>query len=171
MSQQDVNEIKKQITKAVKSGARIFYYENGKSYGPECDCCGKTGIDLLSVMELNEGEDPWNDTAQYVFANFGKTCFKNSGIEALPLTEENVANAWKAPKKTLRQKQLKDIRAGYGKKKKNRKMIAGRYVETFMDFLESTLIPDLKESGSVYTAKDFETAVKWIKHYKELSGE
>lgn len=72
---------------------------------------------------------------------------------------------------TKRQEKLIKIRAGYGKKKKNRKMIAGKYVETFMSFLEETLIPDLKASGYFDTSKDFETAIKWIKHYKELSEE
>jgi hypothetical protein len=34
-----------------------------------------------------------------------------------------------------------------------------------IQFLEGTLIPDLKESGTVETAKDFETAVSMLKDY------
>lgn len=33
----------------------------------------------------------------------------------------------------------------------------------FVEYLEKTLIPDLKESGREYTAQDFETAVKHIR--------
>jgi hypothetical protein len=33
----------------------------------------------------------------------------------------------------------------------------------FINYLENTLIPDLKESGSEYTAEDFETAVYFMK--------
>lgn len=35
--------------------------------------------------------------------------------------------------------------------------------ENFVDYLEGTLIPDLKESGRTATAEDFETAVRYIK--------
>lgn len=34
--------------------------------------------------------------------------------------------------------------------------------QEFVDFLENTLIPDLKDSGHVETAKDFETAIEFI---------
>jgi hypothetical protein len=34
--------------------------------------------------------------------------------------------------------------------------------EEFVNYLETTLIPDLKESGHVNTAEDFETAVEFI---------
>jgi len=33
----------------------------------------------------------------------------------------------------------------------------------FIDYLENTLIPDLKESGRVMTAEDFETAVAFMR--------
>jgi len=33
----------------------------------------------------------------------------------------------------------------------------------FIEFLEETLIPDLKESGYIYTAEDFETAVYFMR--------
>tara|TARA_Y100000296_G_C5009394_1_gene174308 strand:+ start:359 stop:493 length:135 start_codon:yes stop_codon:yes gene_type:complete len=33
----------------------------------------------------------------------------------------------------------------------------------FIHFLENTLIPDLKESGSDFMAEDFETAVYFMK--------
>lgn len=51
-------------------------------------------------------------------------------------------------------------------KPKKEKVIKGKTAEEFIEFLEGTLIPDLKESGSTYTAQDFETSVKWIKHFK-----
>ena len=35
--------------------------------------------------------------------------------------------------------------------------------EEFIEFLEETLIPDLKESGKIATAEDFETAVFFMK--------
>jgi len=37
-------------------------------------------------------------------------------------------------------------------------------VEDYIDFLEGTLIPDLRESGSDFTADDFETVIKMLKN-------
>lgn len=36
--------------------------------------------------------------------------------------------------------------------------------EEFISFLKRTLIPDLKESGSICTAEDFEEAIYWMEH-------
>lgn len=44
------------------------------------------------------------------------------------------------------------------------KKIKGKTLAEFVEFLEGTLIPDLKESGNIFTAQDFGTALKWIKH-------
>lgn len=55
------------------------------------------------------------------------------------------------------------------KAKPKAKKIKGKTAAEFIDFLEHTLIPDLKESGREFTAEDFETAVKWIKHFQEVS--
>ena len=41
-------------------------------------------------------------------------------------------------------------------------------ITQFTDFLKSTLIPDLRESGKEYTADDFKKAVTII---EQLSGE
>lgn len=35
--------------------------------------------------------------------------------------------------------------------------------EEYIDYLEDTLIPDLKEAGSDATAQDFEEAIHWLK--------
>lgn len=40
--------------------------------------------------------------------------------------------------------------------------------EEFVSYLEDTLIPDLRESGSDATADDFEEAVFWIEHEKKV---
>lgn len=50
--------------------------------------------------------------------------------------------------------------------KVRKKIIAGKSADDFIEFLELTLIPDLKESGTKLIAKDLETAIKWIKHFK-----
>lgn len=47
-----------------------------------------------------------------------------------------------------------------------RKENAGLTREDFIQYLEERLIPDLKESGHEYTAKDFETAVRFMKGAK-----
>lgn len=162
-----LEHVKDLIKKGEAEGAKVFYEEQGSSIGPVCACCGGTDREFIGVMVIKKDEDPYEDSAQYIVGMFGKTCFKKSGIKAMHVSDFD--KAWKKPSKTSevsRKKQLEEIRSNYGKKKKNRKMIAGRYVETFIKFLEGTLIPDLKESGQVYTAKDFETAIKWIKHYK-----
>lgn len=36
-------------------------------------------------------------------------------------------------------------------------------IEELCQFLEDTLIPDLKESGTVETAHDFEEVIYWLK--------
>lgn len=41
--------------------------------------------------------------------------------------------------------------------------VSGFTLEGFTAYLERTLIPDLKESGSTATAEDFETAVNFLK--------
>lgn len=46
------------------------------------------------------------------------------------------------------------------------KKIQGKTAEEYIQWLESTLIPDLKESGQIHTAKDLETCIKWINHFK-----
>ena len=38
----------------------------------------------------------------------------------------------------------------------------------FIDYLEQTLIPDLKDSGSTATAEDFETAVYYLNQLNDL---
>lgn len=45
----------------------------------------------------------------------------------------------------------------------NPKKINGHTLPQFIAFLNETLIPDLKKSGTEATAEDFESAVKWIK--------
>lgn len=42
--------------------------------------------------------------------------------------------------------------------------IKGWNRQDFINYLEKTLIPDLHESGSTFTAEDFETAVFFIKN-------
>lgn len=44
----------------------------------------------------------------------------------------------------------------------NPKKINGHTLPQFIAFLNETLIPDLKKSGTTCTAEDFESAVKWI---------
>ncbi len=37
-------------------------------------------------------------------------------------------------------------------------------MEAFIAYLQNTLIPDLKESGREFTARDFEEAIYWMYH-------
>lgn len=43
-------------------------------------------------------------------------------------------------------------------------------IENFIRFLEQTLIPDLKESGDKFMARDFEHAIKFMNGAKRVSG-
>ena len=42
--------------------------------------------------------------------------------------------------------------------------------EKFIEYLKSTLIPDLKSSGSVSTAEDFEEAIYWMQKQEIKAG-
>ncbi len=50
------------------------------------------------------------------------------------------------------------------------KKINGHTLPQFIAFLNETLIPDLKKSGTTATAEDFESAVQWIGHLNEQHG-
>jgi hypothetical protein len=43
-------------------------------------------------------------------------------------------------------------------------------VKKYVAFLKGTLIPDLKESGKVETAKDFEAMIKFLDGAKQANG-
>ena len=50
------------------------------------------------------------------------------------------------------------------------KKINGHTLEEFKEFLSKTLIPDLLESGSVKTAKDFKSALKWFEYLGDVQN-
>lgn len=50
------------------------------------------------------------------------------------------------------------------------KKINGHTLPQFIAFLNETLIPDLKKSGTTETAKDFESAVQWIEFVGDQHG-
>jgi hypothetical protein len=50
---------------------------------------------------------------------------------------------------------------------KKPKKIKGKTLQDYIDWLEETLIPDLKDSGMVCTAEDFETCIEWMEFLRE----
>lgn len=44
-------------------------------------------------------------------------------------------------------------------------------VKEFVEYLENTLIPDLRESGRNFTASDFDAAVLFLRGAKEVNIE
>lgn len=43
-------------------------------------------------------------------------------------------------------------------------------IQNFITFLENTLIPDLKLSGRIFTARDMQHAVKFMRGAKRVAG-
>jgi hypothetical protein len=39
-------------------------------------------------------------------------------------------------------------------------------LEDYINWLETTLIPDLKDSGNDATAEDFETCIEWLREFQ-----
>jgi len=60
---------------------------------------------------------------------------------------------------------MSETKKGAKKRKKN-----PRDKDTYIEYLEGTLIPDLKESGSEYTAEDFEGIVKFLRGARSHDG-
>jgi uncharacterized protein YfbU (UPF0304 family) len=62
---------------SLKSNGFIFEFEElGKSFGPLCECCGKTGINFILVYSYRKGEKDHDDPGSQVEFTFGKTCLK-----------------------------------------------------------------------------------------------
>lgn len=70
-----MNTIQEQIEKMKADGYKFGFHQNGVSIGPECDHCGKTGINLVLVYATKDNLDDADPVADCVFT-FGSGCIK-----------------------------------------------------------------------------------------------
>lgn len=75
------NEVQKQIDDLKKDGNIFELEQGGKIFGPECDHCGKTGINLVYVYAYKPGEKDESDPGSQVAFLFGTSCIKHFDLK------------------------------------------------------------------------------------------
>lgn len=72
-----IQEIQKTINAMKTDGWKFGFEQTGKTIGPECDHCGKTGINLIMVYTFKEGQENEADPASDCVLIFGSGCIKH----------------------------------------------------------------------------------------------
>lgn len=87
-----------QITADFEAGHTILHQRWGKTEGPICAHCGRTGLDLIAVLSVPPGFDAEDDPAQYVVGLFGSSCITRFEIpKGAKTSPEHVAQAEPTP--------------------------------------------------------------------------